>query len=108
MSESVFLKEMGKRIMVCRKSLRLTQEALAESIDVSTQMISNLELGKKAIRPENLAKICKVLGVSADYILTGANTPKNDINTISDNLMELSTDELTIIKNLIEYMVNKK
>ena len=51
------------RIMLRRKSLRLTQEELAEKIDVSTQMISNLELGKKAIRPENLAKVCDVLDV---------------------------------------------
>lgn len=63
MSETAFLKEMGQRIMLRRKSLRLTQEELAEKIDVSTQMISNLELGKKAIRPENLAKVCDVLDV---------------------------------------------
>ena len=63
MSETAFLKEMGQRIMLRRKSLRLTQEELAEKIDVSTQIISNLELGKKAIRPENLAKVCDVLDV---------------------------------------------
>ena len=63
MSETAFLKEMGQRIMLRRKSLRLTQEELAEKMDVSTQMISNLELGKKAIRPENLAKVCDVLDV---------------------------------------------
>ncbi len=108
MSEVDFLKEMGKRIMARRKALCFTQEALAEKIDVSTQMISNLELGKKAIRPENLAKICKALQISSDYILTGSNTPKDDINTISDSLTALSADELTIIKNLIEYMISNK
>ena len=45
--------------MVRRKSLRMTQEELAEKLGVSTQMISNLELGKKAIRPDNLAKVCE-------------------------------------------------
>ena len=53
--DNEFLKEMGQRIMVRRKALRMTQEEMAEKLGVSTQMISNLELGKKAIRPENLA-----------------------------------------------------
>lgn len=44
-----FLKDMGQRIMIRRKALRMTQEELAEKLGVSTQMISNLELGKKAI-----------------------------------------------------------
>ncbi len=50
----------------------LTQEQVAEAMDVSIQMISNLELGKKAVRPENLIKLCSVLDTSADYILTGS------------------------------------
>ncbi|MBQ8794849.1 MAG: helix-turn-helix transcriptional regulator [Clostridia bacterium] len=108
MSETAFLKEMGQRIMLRRKSLRLTQEELAEKIDVSTQMISNLELGKKAIRPENLAKVCDVLDVSADYVLTGVSTKSREVNTITEKLMELSEDELKIITSMVEYMTNKK
>ena len=72
MGDEKLLKEMGARISVRRKELNLTQEALAEKMDVSVQMISNLELGKKAIRPENLIKVCDALGVSADYILRGS------------------------------------
>ena len=53
MGDTEFLKAMGQRILARRKSLRMTQEELSEKLDVSTQMISNLELGKKAIRPEN-------------------------------------------------------
>lgn len=47
MGDSAYLKEMGQRIMARRKSLRMTQEELSEKLAVSTQMISNLELGKK-------------------------------------------------------------
>jgi len=63
---------MGKRIYERRKHLGMTQEQVAEDMDVSVQMISNLELGKKAIRPENLVKLCNTLKTSADYILTGS------------------------------------
>ena len=108
MSENTFLKEMGQRIMARRKALRFTQEELAEKIDVSTQMISNLELGKKAIRPENLAKVCKELNVSADYILIGSEKQNEEINQLIEKLMELSEDELKIINSMINYMVEKK
>ena len=108
MSENTFLKEMGQRIMARRKAVRFTQEELAEKIDVSTQMISNLELGKKAIRPENLAKVCKELNVSADYILIGSEKQNEEINQLIEKLMELSENELKIINSMINYMVEKK
>ena len=107
MSETAFLKEMGQRIMLRRKSLRLTQEELAEKMDVSTQMISNLELGKKAIRPENLAKVCDVLDISADYVLTGARRQKEEVNILIEKLMELSEKEFKIISSMINYMSEK-
>ncbi|MBR6739372.1 MAG: helix-turn-helix transcriptional regulator, partial [Oscillospiraceae bacterium] len=52
---------MGERISKRRKQLGFTQEQLAAGMDVSTQMISYVEQGRKAIRPENLIKLCSVL-----------------------------------------------
>lgn len=48
MGDEKLLKEIGGRINVCRKEQGLTQEVLAERMEVSVQMISNLELGKKS------------------------------------------------------------
>ena len=59
MGDDKLLKEMGARINARRRELKMTQETLAEKMDVSVQMISNLELGKKAIRPENIIKLCE-------------------------------------------------
>ena len=107
MGDNEFLKEMGQRIMVRRKSLRMTQEELAEKLGVSTQMISNLELGKKAIRPENLAKICSVLELSADFILTGTNT-KTAVDAVAEKLIQLTAEELQMVNEMIDYMNSKK
>ena len=52
------LEQMGKRILERRKQMRLTQEELAERAGVTSQMISTAELGKKAMRPENIIKMC--------------------------------------------------
>ena len=105
--DSDFLRAMGQRILIRRKALRITQEELAEKLGVSTQMISNLELGKKAIRPENLAKVCAVLELSADFILTGTDTG-TAAGAVAEKLVRLTEEELRIIDDLIDYMNNKK
>ena len=105
--DNAFLKEMGQRIMIRRKSQRMTQEELAEKLGVSTQMISNLELGKKAIRPENLARVCEVLGLSVDFVLTGTNT-KTAVDAVADKLTQLTAEELQMVSDMIDYMNSKK
>ena len=107
MGDTNFLKDMGQRIMVRRKSLRMTHEELAEKLGVSTQMISNLELGKKAIRPENLAKVCSILELSADFILTGTNT-KTAVDAVAEKLIQLTAEELQMVNDMIDYMNKKK
>ncbi len=101
MDNEKFLKEIGKRIIDRRKQERLTQEELAEKIDVSPQMISSAELGKKAIRPENLYKISMALGVSADYILTGEIIDK-DIEYLQKKLQLLSSSKVRCIEDIID------
>jgi len=106
MEDKTFLREMGSRIALRRKALHLTQEEMAEKIEVSTQMISNLETGKKVIRPENLSRLCKALDISADYILTGSlRQPPED--PVFQSLSALSPKELRMITELIEYMKEK-
>ncbi len=107
MNENTLLREMGERIFSARKAQGLTQEQLAEKIGVSTQMISNLELGKKAIRPENLVKVCAVLHISADYALSGKEIhPSSD--ALSQKLASLSHEELKMIEEFVNYMCKKK
>lgn len=83
------------------KKLGLTQEALAEKGDVTTQFVSYAESGKRAMRPENLLKISEALGVSADYILTGDIVDK-DLLILSDKLRKLSPEQIRIIENIID------
>lgn len=103
MGDQEFLRAMGQRITLRRKALGLTQEELAEQLDVSPQMISNLELGKKAIRPENLARVCGILGLSADFVLTGANL-NTQLDAIAEKMVSLSQQELELVDQLVDYM----
>ncbi len=78
----------------------MTQERLAETMDVSIQMISNLELGKKAVRPENLVKLSTALGVSIDYILKGERADW-EITEFLKKYAALSKDKQDLIDQLI-------
>ncbi len=52
------LQEIGKKNYgSSEKKLGLTQGALAEKGEVTTQFVSYAESGKRAMRPENLLKI---------------------------------------------------
>lgn len=104
MKNELLLAEIGKRISTLRKSKGITQEALAEKMDVSIQMISNLEQGKKAIRPENLIKLCNILEISTDYILKGQMCSDT---TLGEKFNSLSQEDKTIITSLIERLSNK-
>ena len=102
--DELFLKNIGKRIFERRKQLRLTQEELAEKINVTPQMISTAELGKKAIRPENLCKISNALEVSADYILTGEIIDR-DILYLQEKLESLSPEKIRLVEDILNSCV---
>ena len=95
------LQEIGQRIIDRRKQLGLTQEALAEKGEMTTQFVSYAESGKRAMRPENLLKISSALGVSADYLLTGDVIDK-DLLLLSDKLRKLTPTQIRIIGTTID------
>ncbi len=98
---------MGQRIAARRKELGMTQEQLAERLGLSLQSISCIELGKKAVRPENLANLCKHLNVSVDYILYG----KRDESQMNDTIKKLSSldpEAYNAVKNMVDLLYENK
>ena len=98
---NLMLQEIGNRITQRRKQLGLTQEALAEKGDMTTQFVSYAEAGKRAMRPENLLKISSALGVSEDYILTGDIIDK-DYLLLTEKLQKLTPSQLRNVENIID------
>lgn len=99
--KEIILQEIGKRILDRRKQLGLTQEALAEKAEVTTQFVSYAESGKRAMRPENLLKISEALGLSADYLLTGDMIDKDSL-LLSEKLRMLTPKQLRLIEGLLD------
>lgn len=67
-------KTLGERLRNIRMKKRITREALAEKIDVSTRFLADVESGKVGISLVTLRNICRYLGVSSDYLLGLAET----------------------------------
>lgn len=101
------LSGIGKRIQNRRKQLMITQEQLADMMNVSIQMVSNLERGNKAIRIDNLINLSHILDISTDYILTGKETV-DDIGALTARIEQLSNQDREMIEMLVDYCLTKK
>ena len=88
------LKQIGKRICELRQKAGITQEKLSELMDVSIQMISNMERGNKAVKISNLLKLSEIFGVSTDYILTGKEISPNADLTAKISCLDASDKKL--------------
>ena len=79
---------MGKRIRKIRRERNMTQEALAERLNVSNQHISDIERGLNGMSVPSLMDLCRALDADVNYILFGTYTraDSNPINRIMSKL----------------------
>ena len=63
---------MGDRIKESRRKCNLTQEELAEKLDVTSTYVSELERGLKLPSMPLFLKLVEILNVSADYLIRDA------------------------------------
>jgi len=69
---------LGKRIREERLKLNLTQERLAEDVNLSTAYIGQIERGERSLTLENLAAVANCLGVTIDYLLSDSVVSDSD------------------------------
>ncbi len=89
MNESEIL--IGKRLSELRIENHLTQEELAERLDVSRQAISKWESDKAIPNIEKMLKISELYGVSVDFLLKGNASDleaKEKITAVSEEQKE--------------------
>ena len=100
----------GSRLREARNMVKLTQEQLAEKVNIGTTYISDIERGAKFPSLSLFIKIVDALGVSSDFILrgeieAGKNCVYDDITRKLDGLtpkQRLGVSDLidAYIKNL--------
>ena len=97
--------EIGGRIRKCREALGYSREALAEKADLASSFIGTIELGSGSFTAESLIKLCKALGISADYILFGKEQ-QGDLTTINAMLSGLDEEYIPYVENLLSAYIN--
>ncbi len=80
-------KESGKRIAELRKEKGLTQDQLAEKLNISTSNLGKLERGLQSFSIDLLIEIGFFFGVSTDYLLLGCSIPHYDASQEIDSLI---------------------
>lgn len=84
----------GNRIRALRRSLGMSQPALAKKANVGQSTISDLENDKKSTSAENMQSIATALGTNPQYLLLGEDT-----HSIEDKVgksSETNEDEIEI------------
>lgn len=65
---------MHTRIRKAREDAGYTREKFSEALGVSVSYMAEVERGRTGISVKMLIKICKLLGLSADYVLFGESS----------------------------------
>lgn len=96
-------KLIGKRIRHRREAAGLSQEQLAEKLELSTNHISSMECGKSLLTTKRLLVLCDVLGGTPNYYLLGEIEPEAD--RMITLIKKLSPDEQkTLCRLLAAYL----
>ena len=100
-------KLIGKRIKHRREVSGLSQEQLAEKLNLSTNHISSMECGKSLLTTKCLLALCDILGGTPDYYLLGELTPETD--GIAALVKQLSPSEQKMLYHLLSaYLANSE
>lgn len=101
-------KELGIKIKRMRINRGLTQEQLAEMVDVSQRTLSGIEIGENFVTAETLDKIINALNTTSEELFSTEHLKEpavlineilNDIKFISQNPQKLET-LYNIVKSL--------
>lgn len=87
--------KLGQRIKYLRKKLNITQETLAELINMDITSLSKIETGRNYPQPETVEKIANALNVDIAQLFSfqDLKTKEDYLSAINKNLSHIANDE---------------
>lgn len=82
------IKESGKRIKELRQQKGLTQEELAERLNISYSMVGKIEIGYTGISIDLLIQLVVLFEVSMEYIILGQEITSRKVKEQIDFMAE--------------------
>lgn len=103
---------LGNKIRDLRRQNNMSQESLAEALDVRTSSLSALETGKSFPSYTTIMKMCEVFEVLPkelfDFNLTTIDSEQHDIiHEINTVLPELDSEKLHYLNSIARMFANK-
>lgn len=96
--------KIGQRIRKFRKAYRLSQEQLAEKVEISTTHMSHIETGNTKLSLPLFVKLANVLSIQTDELLH--DTPQKNKTAIKGELEEIldscSMQDIQIIEDVVK------
>lgn len=95
--------KLGKRIFELRKRLNISQEELAEKLDISQKSLSKIETRRNFLTSETLEKLTLALNVEITELFDFNHTDKkenllDEIYKYIDNIKNNEKDIITLYK----------
>jgi len=99
----------GERLKKARMAKKLTQEQLAEKLDVSVAFLSRAERGDVKINLSRISQLCDLLDVSISNVLTGTVSNSKDYLTedFSNLLKNCPPEKLKLIYDIAKVIINQ-
>lgn len=97
------LKILGKKIKHSRLSKKYTQEFVAENVDISIDLLRNIENGRNVGSVPTLLNLCNFLIISPDFLFDELLTFKEDtLDTfLSSAFKSISKEDKETLKQII-------
>jgi len=107
---SVDYKVIGTRIKAKRKACKLTQEEIAEKLDVTVGYISQVERGVTKINLDLLCRISSILDCDIAYFVSGASSEQSSYlsGEFTEKFSRLKKDQKQLIINLINLQLSEE
>lgn len=97
----------GSNIRKARQRSDLTQEQLAELIDVTPQYLSDLERGVVGTSISTLILLCKKLNVTADYILFGTeNDEDSEVMVLLERIKYMPKYKADMVERVVKLLLD--
>ena len=99
----------GERLKKARKDKGLTQEELAEKLDISIAFLSRVERGSSKVNLKRLTQICEILGITEGEILTGVSSKSQNYldSEFSELLKNCTPEKQKLIYDIARVIANQ-
>ena len=102
LSEMIVQKQLGKRIKELRENRQISQEQIAEKLNIHPANYWRIENGISYPKPENLEKICEILNVKAQELFAFEHI--QSITDIKNELQKIINEDEDLTRLIYKFV----